>query len=64
MGTKPSLNTLLDTFLHEQQSLTAVDLFSQSHASTPSQAKFYKNLIPLETPQAGEQYSFEVDLVG
>src|SRR6478735_7329844 len=51
---------LLDT----QQTLTAVERFSKQHdeAGLPAQAKYYRDLIPLERPKAGEQYAFEVDL--
>ena len=44
---------------------TPVGLFSALHAESvtePSQAKFYKQLIPLSKPEAGEQYAFKVDL--
>jgi len=45
--------------------MTAVELFSQHHEEMKthdSQSNFYRNLIPLELPKEGEQYSFEVDL--
>lgn len=55
---------LLDQLLEEQQSLTAVERFSDWHAGahTPAQARYYRNLIPLAAPGPGEQYAFEVDL--
>ncbi len=55
---------LLDKLLEEQQQLTAVERFSQKHAAdnTPTQARYYRDLIPLTRPGAGEQYGFEVDL--
>ncbi len=56
--------TLIDQLLAEQQSLTAVASFSQQHSSVekPIQARYYRDLIPLNDPGKGEQYSFEVDL--
>ncbi len=50
--------------LDAQRTLTAVERFSQQHdeAGIPAQAKYYRDLIPLERPKAGEQYAFEVDL--
>ncbi|MGN6643220.1 MAG: DmsC/YnfH family molybdoenzyme membrane anchor subunit [Verrucomicrobiota bacterium] len=56
--------TLIDELLAEQQRLTAVDRFSQRHErnAIPAQAKYYRDLIPLTKPQAGQQYAFQVDL--
>lgn len=56
--------TLIDQLLAEQQSLTAVASFSQQHRSIdePAQSRYYRDLIPLNNPGKGEQYSFEVDL--
>ncbi len=56
--------TLIDRLIAEQQSLTAVERFSQKHASTefPAQARHYRDLIPLTKPAPGQQYSFEVNL--
>ncbi|TVP75062.1 MAG: molybdopterin oxidoreductase [Puniceicoccaceae bacterium] len=52
--------------LKEQGTLqTPVGAFSAQHAAglvEPEQAKFYKQLIPLSKPGAGEQYAFKVDL--
>ncbi|QDU90453.1 Anaerobic dimethyl sulfoxide reductase chain B [Pirellulimonas nuda] len=50
--------------LAEQRDLTAVERFARVHEadSPPAQAKYYRDLIPLTTPGAGEQYAFEVDL--
>ncbi len=50
--------------LDVQRTLTAVERFAKHHDSggTPSQAKYYRDLIPLERPQPNEQYAFEVDL--
>lgn len=60
----------LEDLFAEQQSLTAVEVFSRTHDSEsdtdhgtePDQAKYYKSLIPATPPRPGEQYSFEVDL--
>ncbi len=54
---------LLEALLAEQQR-TAVERFSQWHDSdtAPLQAPYYRDLIPLTKPAAGEQYAFEVDL--
>ncbi|MGI9242718.1 MAG: DmsC/YnfH family molybdoenzyme membrane anchor subunit [Verrucomicrobiales bacterium] len=59
-----SARDLVGDLLDQQQSLTAVDRFSQQHesATEPLQAQFYRDLIPLEKPGKGEQYSFQVDL--
>ena len=56
--------TLLEELLEDQQRLTAVDQFVQDHehGEYPAQAKYYRNLIPFDKPQAGQQYAFEVDL--
>ncbi len=56
--------TLIDDLLAEQQRLTAVERFSRLHESNglPAQARYYRDLIPLTKPQAGQQYGFEVDL--
>jgi len=60
-----SQEDLLNSLLREQQS-TAVERFSQWHGaeSGPLQARYYRDLIPLSLPAAGEQYAFEVDLDG
>lgn len=58
-----ALRTLIDELLNEQQSLTAVERFSKAHSNdgVPAQQKFYRDLIPLNSPAPGEQYAFEVD---
>jgi len=63
MSTEASIN-LIDELLLEQQSLTAVERFSQFHdrGSEPDLAIRYRELIPLSKPGEGEQYHFEVDL--
>jgi formate dehydrogenase iron-sulfur subunit len=50
--------------LQKQRSLTAVERFAKLHESPsePLHEKLYRDLIPLEKPKPGEQYSFEVDL--
>jgi Fe-S-cluster-containing dehydrogenase component/DMSO reductase anchor subunit len=55
-----SVAALLDA----QQTLTAVERFSQRHddPAEPVHAKYYRDLIPLTNPKPGEQYAFEVDL--
>ena len=57
-------HTLIDELLAEQQSLTAVERFARQHESggVPAQARYYRELIPLDKPKAGEQYAFGVDL--
>jgi formate dehydrogenase iron-sulfur subunit len=63
--------------IDDQQSLTAVERFSARHdqvahdraavvldstSSEPSQAKYYRDLLPASPPSPGTQYAFEVDL--
>lgn len=50
--------------LQTQQTLTAVERFAKQHdeGGVPAQAKYYRDLIPLERPRPGEQFAFEVDL--
>ncbi len=59
-----SEESLIEKLLAEQQSLTAVERFSQKHGQVQghSQQRYYRDLIPLSRPQAGEQYAFAVDL--
>ena len=56
--------TLIDALLDEQRQLTAVERFAQKHehAEAPIQSRYYRDLLPLSQPRAGEQYAFEVDL--
>jgi Fe-S-cluster-containing dehydrogenase component/DMSO reductase anchor subunit len=56
--------TLIDDLLAEQQVLTAVERFARKHERNvlPAQARYYRDLIPLSKPGAGEQYAFGVDL--
>lgn len=62
--TVSSMPSFLEELLAEQQDLTAVDRFSQFHATTqqPLQARYYSSLLPAAPPGPGEQYAFEVDL--
>ncbi|MFK7911954.1 MAG: DmsC/YnfH family molybdoenzyme membrane anchor subunit [Akkermansiaceae bacterium] len=55
---------LIDELLKDQQSLTAVEKFSQLHdrGALPQQESYYRKLIPAKSPGEGEQYSFEVNL--
>ncbi len=57
-------SNLIDELIAEQQTLTAVERFSQKHASItrPTQERYYRDLIPIRKPDSGEQYAFEVDL--
>lgn len=53
--------TLVDELLAEQQSLTAVERFSQWH-ERGSVKERYSALLPTRAPGPGEQYRFEVNL--
>jgi formate dehydrogenase iron-sulfur subunit len=57
-------HTLIDELLGEQQLLTPVAKFSLKHelGHLPAQAKYYRDLIPLSMPAAGQQYAFSVNL--
>ncbi len=59
-----SERTLVDQLIEEQQSLTAVGRFARisGQGGLPSQARYYRDLIPFAKPQLGEQYAFAVDL--
>lgn len=56
--------TLIDELLEEQQRLTAVERFAKKHDrhEIPAQSRYYRDLIPITAPGAGEQYAFAVDL--
>ena len=56
--------TPIDRYLQVQADLTAVERFSQHHdaRATPLQARYYRDLIPLRSPEPGQQYAFAVDL--
>lgn len=62
MSSSPS--DFVATLMGAQQSLTAVELFGQRIAeTTPAlHGQYYTDLIPLDSPQDGQQYAFEVDL--
>jgi Fe-S-cluster-containing dehydrogenase component/DMSO reductase anchor subunit len=55
---------LVDLLLEEQQSLSAVERFSERHDAEegPHQARYYSDLIPAELPGLGQQLAFRVDL--
>jgi len=55
--------SIIDQFLLDQASLTAVSQFARSHESgIHSPRDRYRELLPLHAPRPGEQYAFEVDL--
>ena len=56
--------TPLDRYLAAQADLTAIGRFVQLEAADllPKQARYYRDLIPLERPRPGQQYGFEIDL--
>jgi Fe-S-cluster-containing dehydrogenase component/DMSO reductase anchor subunit len=61
--------SLVESLLAEQQELTVVSRFARLHeaetesrASPPAQARYYRDLIPLSAPADDEQYGFTVDL--
>jgi formate dehydrogenase iron-sulfur subunit len=55
---------LVEQFLREQQTMSAVERFAQRHADDerPARERYYRDLLPASPPSAGEQYAFEVDL--
>jgi formate dehydrogenase iron-sulfur subunit len=64
MAESDSSRTLIDDLLAEQQRLTAVERFARRHevSDSPAQARYYRDLIPLDKPRPGQQYAFSVDL--
>jgi formate dehydrogenase iron-sulfur subunit len=60
----PILETPFDTYIAKQTELTAVERFSRAHSEDLEhhQAKHYRDLIPLSSPEPGHQYAFAVDL--
>ena len=56
--------TPIDRYLQLQADLSAVERFSQHHEADalPLQARYYRDLIPLNRPEPGQQYAFAVDL--
>jgi Fe-S-cluster-containing dehydrogenase component/DMSO reductase anchor subunit len=55
---------LVERYLREQQSLTAVERFAQRHADAerPLRESHYRDLLPASAPAEGQQYAFSVDL--
>ncbi|MBW3573491.1 MAG: dimethyl sulfoxide reductase anchor subunit [Actinobacteria bacterium] len=57
------LLTPIDRYLAGQADMTVVERFAQRHAATlPDQARYYRDVVPVERPSPGQQYGFEVDL--
>lgn len=59
-----STSDFLTRLLNDQQ-LSAVDQFACSTRDSspqPTQARYYKSLLPASPPKDGQQYGFEVDL--
>src|SRR5437868_157613 len=56
-------DTPVDLYL-SRTAPSAVDVFAKRHETelAPRQARYYKELIPVGRPQAGQQLGFEVDL--
>ncbi len=66
-GTTDGVRTLVDEFLAEQGRTSAVDRFSTAHdrrmiGDPPTQARWYRDLLPATAPGPGQQYAFDVDL--
>lgn len=60
---------LVSILLQDQNSLTAVERFSELHENgsshlhtEPAQSKYYRSLLPATPPGPGQQYAFHVDL--
>ena len=64
VSSEEPVRTLIDELLEEQGALTAVERFSQRHEACeiPTQAQFYKDLLPAREPGPGQQFAFSVDL--
>lgn len=56
------LQDVVTALLREQQSLSAVESFSNWHETAPSRQSLYQSLLPTSPLEAGEQFAFEVDL--
>ena len=56
--------TPLDRYLAAQADLTAIGRYVQREMADlrPKQARYYRDLIPLERPRPGQQFGFEIDL--
>jgi len=57
-----AVHTLIDRLLADQQTLAPVLRFAQVHQAGSTNARYYRDLIPLSRPKPGQQYAFEVDL--
>lgn len=65
-------DTLLGLLLREQQQLSAVEQFAAAQdapggaagavGEEPSQARYYRSLLPASEPGPGQQYAFDVNL--
>jgi Fe-S-cluster-containing dehydrogenase component/DMSO reductase anchor subunit len=53
---------MLEHYLREQKTLTAVDRFSRHHDEGTSGVRLYEDLLPPSKPAKGQQYAFRVDL--
>ncbi len=63
IAAKPQLTlSLLEQLLQDQQSLSAVEAFSEWHVEHEDSQPTYKALLPATAPTTGQQYAFEVDL--
>lgn len=67
VGTPDGVKTLIDEFLAQQATTSAVERFSSAHdlldsSATPVQSRWYRDLMPTAAPGPGQQYAFEVDL--
>lgn len=64
MPSRQQPQELLLALLEESRELTAVERFAKLHddGAAPEQAKYYRDLIPMGLPDAGQQYAFDVDL--
>ncbi len=60
----PQIAGLLDALLIDQQKLSAVEAYAAWHdqQASPTQAPYYRALIPSRAPNALEQFAFDVDL--
>jgi formate dehydrogenase iron-sulfur subunit len=53
---------LLGRLLSEQKDMSAVELFTHWHGTSPQATSEYRALLPTSAPQPGQQYAFEVNL--
>ena len=57
--------SLIEGFLLQQRTLTAVEELSAFHERTahePKRTRHFRDLIPAQLPSTGQQYAFDVDL--